>query len=816
MSASSIWLKWSWRDLRKRWLQVIAIAFVIALGTGTYASLTASTRWRTLSADDAYARTNMFDLRVELTEGSFVPQGTLAGLSNQLLRESAGVSGFQERLIVPTQVRTEESGEEILVRGRIIGWGDAGGGEWIAAPYVMTGEGLESAAGTVLLEHNFAKRYSLPDSGTIQIGGATAVSYSGQAIAPEYFYVVTGEGGILELSRFALIYTSLDEAQTLAGAGPVVNDLLLTLPPGTDVESARASVQSTLETALPDVGFTIDTREQDEVWGAIYNDIDGDQRFFNIFSIAIVSGAVFASFNLVTRMVESQRREIGIALALGLPPWKVAIRPMLAAAQIAALGVVFGVLVGIGIGSLMGGVFVSFLPLPQWQTPFQFGLYAWVALAGFGAPFLASLYPVFRAVSVPPVNAIRTGHLASRGGGVFTILHRVPLPGSTLAQLPFRNLLRAPRRALLTALGVAATITVLVAVVGMVDSFVNVIDSGAAEIEGDSPDRLAIQLDMPYPVNAPNIQAIHDSPLLERTEGSLQLGGQLVVDDNEEDDIDLLIQVIDFNSEMWRPTVSKGSLDTSQPGLLIAQKAANDLGLKPGSSVTLRHPALTGQGTFTLVETEMTVIGIHPHPFRFVTYMDYSHADLFGLAGTVNTISAEPAAGVTPDEVARALFDVPGVVSTEPVTLVADIFRDLIGQFIGLLQILEGVVLLLALLIAFNTSSISIDERLREHATMFAFGISPLRALSMAVIESGVIGIASTLLGLLGGYLFMAWTLQVTSEDVSPDLLVPPVITGSTVAIALALGALAVAAAPLLNYRKLRNMDIPSTLRVME
>ena len=813
MNTSGIWLKWSWRDLRKRWLQVIAIAFVIALGTGTYASLSASTRWRTMSADDAYARTNMFDLHVQLPEASVVPEGTLAAPARQLLAEGT-ISGYQERLILPTQVRAQGEGEEILVRGRIIGFGDTGGGSWIASPYVMSGENLgQGDEPEVLLEYNFALNYKLADSGEVVIGGSTTVRYTGQAIAPEYFYVVTGEGSFLEQTRFALIYTTVETARAISGAGPVVNDLLVTLPPGADAVVAELRVQSVLEDALGETGFTVLPREDDEVHGLIYKDIEGDQRTFNIFSLAIVSGAVFASFNLIARMVESQRREIGIALALGVSPWKVAIRPLLAAAQIALLGVIFGVFVGIAIGIAMKSVFIGFLPLPEWQTPFQFGLYAWVALLGLAAPFVAGIYPVWRAVRVTPVTAIRTGHLASRGGGPFTLLQKIPVPGSVLMQLPFRNVLRAPRRAILTSLGIAATITVLVAVVGLADTFLVTIDRGAAEIEGTTPERITVQLDRPYPLNSPNLLAITESDLLKRVEPYIQTGGTLL---DEKDKLDVTVQLLDIENGMWRPTLLRGEFDLDTPGLFVAEKAAANLGLRPGSTITLRHAVVTQSGSYALVETELPVLGVHPHPLRFVTYMDIRHAALFGLEGAANSITALPADGTSLDSVKRALFDVPGVVSTEPVTIVADVFRDLMEQFIGILQVIEGVVLLLALLIAFNTSSISMDERSREHATMFAFGVSPRRVLGLAIVESGLIGVLSTLIGIGGGYYLMLWILNTTREDVSPDIQLNAVLSVGTILTALALGAIAVAIAPLMNYRKLRRMNIPSTLRVME
>lgn len=56
--------------------------------------------------------------------------------------------------------------------------------------------------------------------------------------------------------------------------------------------------------------------------------------------------------------------------------------------------------------------------------------------------------------------------------------------------------------------------------------------------------------------------------------------------------------------------------------------------------------------------------------------------------------------------------------------------------------------LLLALLVAFNSASIATDERAREHATMLAFGVPVRRILGIEVVESVVLGVAGTMVGL--------------------------------------------------------------------
>ena len=50
----------------------------------------------------------------------------------------------------------------------------------------------------------------------------------------------------------------------------------------------------------------------------LYKDAEGDQQMMNIFAALLLGAAAFAAFNLVSRTVEAQRREIGIGMALGV------------------------------------------------------------------------------------------------------------------------------------------------------------------------------------------------------------------------------------------------------------------------------------------------------------------------------------------------------------------------------------------------------------------------------------------------------------------------------------------------------------------
>ena len=817
MSHRLLLLRWSWRDLRSRWLQVTAIALIIGIGSGVYSGLTSVSEWRWTSYDASYAALDMFDLRVELADGAYADAEELAQ-AVEGIEAAAGLDRVEARLTEPTQVDASTADDQVLVPGRIVGVQTADGGPGVSGIEVVEGQALgpadirDDGDPVVLIDEPFAQDNDIAPGDEIELSGDTTAVVAGRALSPENFLVLGDRGGFF--TEFAVLYAPIETVQRLAGRPGQADDLVLTVRSGADRDEVERQVDAALGEQFPDLGYSIIAQEDDQVLRLLYDDIDGDQRFYDIFALLILFGAAFAAFNLTGRIVEAQRREIGIGMALGVTPARLASRPMLVGLQVALLGVVFGVGVGLLIDSAMADLLESFQPLPAWSFDFQPSVFARGAALGLLLPLIATVFPVWRAVRVTPVDAISTTHRAG-GGGLAPVLQRVPLPGSSVAEMPVRNVLREPRRTLLTAFGIAAAITTLVGVVGMIDTFLETIEIGDQEILGESPDRLTVSLDAFLPADAAPVAAVEESPLVGTAETGLVLGGTLAPGDDDE--IEVLVSTVDFDSDLWVPTAESGSLRTDEPGVVIARKAADDLALEVGDDVTLRHPRRAGATGYGFVETDLPVLAIHPNPYRFLTYVDAGAAGpLFDLAGITNSIEISPADGLTADEVQRGLFGSEQVASVEPVSASSEAFRERIEEVLGVFTVIQVAVLLLALLIAFNSTAINMDERARENATMFAFGLPTWRVMGVAVTESLLVGLLGTFIGIVSGRLLLEWLIRVLVPQTLPDLGIEPFLSASTVLTALALGVVAVAVAPLLTIRRLRRMDIPSTLRVME
>jgi len=806
-------LRWSLRDLRRKWLQVGAIALVIAIGTGLYSALGGSATWRYESNNASFAATGMYDLRVKSTEGLDTERGEMLAVL-ATLPDPTVVARAEERMVFDIQIDASTDTESIRVPGRILGLDVSAGGPALTSVAVADGSGrtltgADAGRLVAVLERNFADYYDLSPGGTVRLGGGVALDVVGIGMGPEYFFITTEDGGFFAQANFSVLFTSLTTAQEIAGRPDRVNDLVLALRDGGDVEAVRSELQAAFDASDTGLGVTVMTREDEPAYRILYDDIEGDRRFWNVFAGLILAGAAVGAFNLSARMVEAQRRELGIGMALGASRVQLALRPMLVGLEIAVAGVVLGIAVGALAVVLIRPVFTGMLPLPVWVMGFQWGPFARGAALGFVIPLVATAWPVWRSVRMAPVDAIATTHRTPRGG-LSRLLRLLPWPRSAFRRMPLGNVLRTPRRTLLTAVGIGAAVATLVAILGMLDSFVGTMSHNDVEVLGEHPDRVVVGLDSIVPDDGPDVAAVLDAPSVGEVSPVLQMAGRLTVPGEE--GFDVLLEALDLEGGVWAPTVEG---DPGGRGIIIARSAADDLALEIGDTVELTHPARDSAGFVTTTST-VQVVGIHPSPFRFNVYLDRSLLAVFGADGLTNQLFVVPAPGRTPDDVERELFELPGVGSVQPAETSSRIIRDSLEEFTGIFQVAEGFMLLLALVIAYNATSINADERARERATLFAFGLPVRRVMWLEISEGLMYGLLGTIIGLGLGVGINRWLMTRIMESTMPDISMDVIISAGTVLTAVALGVIAVGVAPLLTLRRLRRMDVPGTLRVVE
>ena len=380
-----------------------------------------------------------------------------------------------------------------------------------------------------------------------------------------------------------------------------------------------------------------------------------------------------------------------------------------------------------------------------------------------------------------------------------------------MAQAPLRRITIAPTRSVMTVVAIGLILAPLLAALGTTDSASATIDTGTRILSGASGDQLLVGLTSYQPTTSAAASAVVDSPLVAKHALGLDTGGYLVRGGTT---IGVSISMVDLSNPLVVPA-AVASQRIAPGGIIISTKAAADLGIKVGGHVVLRHTLRQGAG-YRFVETVVPVRAVVNSPYRFVAYMDLRDEPMMGLQNIVNTATLQPRRGVSMDELQRSVSSLPGVAWALPASALANTIRDVLELVTGLFVVLQIVIGLLALLVAYNSTKIGSDEHAREHATMMAFGVSVPRVVLIGVAESVILGVLGIGVGLGVGVLVLKWVLGTVFPAAVPELSVVPNIAVSSYVITVVIGLAATALAPTLTAPQLQQMDLPSTLRYVE
>ena len=99
---------------------------------------------------------------------------------------------------------------------------------------------------------------------------------------------------------------------------------------------------------------------------------------------------------------------------------------------------------------------------------------------------------------------------------------------------------------------------------------------------------------------------------------------------------------------------------------------------------------------------------------------------------------------------------------------------------------------------------------------MMAFGATVRQVVLIEVLESVLLGVIALGLGLVAGLLTLKWILVTVFPAAIPELAVLESVRANSYLITVLIGLVATGLAPLFSARRLREMNLPDTLRYVE
>jgi len=440
--------------------QIATIAVVLASGIvcfialrGTYASLLASEL-------DYYDRFRFADV---FAQAERVPE-TVA----RRIEALPGVATVQTR--VAKDVTLPIEGLPHPAYGRMLSLPPAGVATTNAI-YLKKGRLPERDDELVLLEA-FAEAYGLEPGHHVPVvvnGKRRSFRVAGIAMSPEFVYAIRPGALVDDPKRHAVLWMQRSALASAFQLGGAFDDVSLKLAPG----ASEKSVREGLDRLLLPFGGNGSIGRKDQISNRIVSQELDQLGVLSTMVPAVFVGVTAFLVNLVLgRMIRLQRPEIATLKAIGY-----------ANAEIGRhyLGLVFVVLLPGSVLGLVGGVTLGHLVLGLYGTTFRFpnlefhlsvGLVATAVVVSAIAALAGAWGAVRSAVRLPPAEAMQPPAPARYRRSVVERLGVSALIG-TSGMMVLREITRRPLRTLLSSLGIAGAVSLLILSHFGLDSLIN-------------------------------------------------------------------------------------------------------------------------------------------------------------------------------------------------------------------------------------------------------------------------------------------------------------------------------------------------------
>jgi len=461
-----------WRELgRSKW-QFIAVGVTVMLGIGFFQGSLISYGNLGRSYEYTYRRLAFGDVWVRM-----------AGAPDSLVGRVERLPGVERaigRIVEEVRVALHERpvGE---VMGRLISLPEGRQPE-VNRVRVVEGRYFTPQGGReALLELSFAKAHGYRVGEfiypTIQ-GEEVRFRVVGLAQSPEYIYSIQSEQYLVPTpDTFGVIFIPERQAEALLDMAGEVSEICAATAPG-----RRAGVAKVMKGMTDRYGGEEPiTREDQPSNKLLMADLQGYRQMAAVLPLLFLMGTVLTTYTLLARLVQSQSVQIGVLRATGFGQRAILGHFLLLAAAPAVVGGV----VGIGLGYLFAWwitqLYVDLINIPYMFFDMQPGVGVAAMAIAVAAGLAGAVSPARTAARLPPAVAMSQQAMTAgpASAGMRWLGGGLPLS----LKLPLRNLVRRPKRAIYTVLGIVLGACLMVVSFAVMDSLDDAIVTFFEEIE---------------------------------------------------------------------------------------------------------------------------------------------------------------------------------------------------------------------------------------------------------------------------------------------------------------------------------------------
>lgn len=783
----------TWKLLRDLWhLRGQMFSIVLVVATGVMTVLTMRGGYESLLRSQAayYSQTRFPDLWSSLERA---PRSV-----ESELEEIPGVSAVATR--VNYMARLDLPGLNVPGMGLFISVPDHGAPE-LGGIVILSGR-LPGAASTdeVVISRVFADARGLLLGDSVRAilnGRARDLRVVGTAVSPEHSYSVPPGALYPDDERYGVFWMRRGVLGPLYDMEGAFNEIVLDLAPGADVDVVTARVDAVLD---PYGGRGAFPRADQFSHLVLQGELDQNRVMGTVIPAVFLSVAAFLLHIVLSRLISTQRTQIGVLKAFGYTDREVGRHYLAMAAVASGLGTVLGAGAGVWLGGAYVRMYGTYFNFPALNYDFSVTLLATASLVTLGSAALGALQGARSAARLPPAEAMRPEPPPSFEPGPFERLGlgRV-LPAA--GRMILRSLERRPVRALLSALGVAFSVAILVMGMFMFDgvTFMMDLQFRLAQRE-DLQVAFREPLDVVVRHELARMDGVTTVELYRNEPARLRAG-------HREREVGL--QGFPMGSRLRRIVVDEDDIrPVPAEGLVLSQILAERLDVGVGDTVDVEF--LEGRRAEVLVPIAAVVedfIGVS-------AILDRDALDR--LAGGPRTASGALLAvhADARDRLLERIEEAPAVASVQSPAMTLETFQAQLADSLFIaVGFLLGFAGLIAVAVIYNGARISLSERGRELASLRVLGFRRQEVAVLLLGEQAVVTLLAIPAGWVLGYLF---SLSVVDSVRTETYRIALVISPRTYMISAAITVAAAVASGWIVRRRIDHMDLVAVLKTRE
>jgi len=779
--------------LRELWQlksQMLSIALVVATGIMTIVTMRGSYESLVVAQQSYYQQTRFADVWVSLRRAPITLREQLENIPGVALADTritlmatldlpdldAPASG---RFVSLPELSRPVLNDIIIRQGR----------------YIEAG-----APDEVIINEKFALARSLQPGDSINAiinGRARRLDIVGTAIAPEHVYAMPPGSLMPDDKRYGIFWMgerALGPAYDMDGA---FNEAFVRLSPEADALAVIDNLNKLLE---PYGGFGAYLRRDQPSHMILQGELDQNRVIGTVIPLIFLGVAVFLLHLVLSRLISTQRGEIAVLKAFGYQDTEVGLHYL----TFALTAVLSGMLLGAVGGALLGHAYIDlyrqYFDLPGLEYQLSGSLLALASLVSLAGACTGATSAVLKAVRLPPAEAMRPESPVSYAPGLLErtgLGHLLPSAGRMI----LRHLERKPVQSLLSSIGVAFSVAILVIGMFMYDGIRFLMDLQFREIQRED-----------VSVNFHQHQSVRVTEELWRLPGVTRVEpfrGAAVRLSHEHLQRDTVIMGMATDGELRRLISTQGKeYPVPAGGLILGRLLAERLNVVVGDLIDVQM--LEGQRQ----SSQILVSGIIDELMGVSAYMNLPALDQ--LSGEYNLISGVFLSVHEGDRSAlyQRLKNMPMVAGIGvPADMLAAFDQEMAQNIFISVGFLLGFASVIAIGVIYNSARIALSERGRELASLRVMGFQRGEVAILLLGEQAVITLLALPMGWAIGYA-LAWLLV---ESLQTDMFrLPYVVNPETWVYSGLITVLAATVSAIAVRRRLDQFDLISVLKTRE